>query len=302
MATITRSNHPDALWPGVKAWFGKTYPTLPKQWTALFEKETSDKAFEKIIETTGFGLAPSKSEGSSITYDSDAEGYKNTAYHVVYGLGYIVTREEMEDDLYVEVSKSRSRSLAFSMNQTTENVHANIFNRGFDTAYPIGDGAAFFSASHPTRSGNQANLLTVAADFSETSLESMLIQIQGAKNNRGLQLALNGEKLLVSRNDMFNATRILQSQLRSGTANNDINAMKAMGVLPGGVVVNQYLSDTDAWFVKTNAPEGTVSYWRREVQLEQDNDFDTENVKAKATMRFVPTVNDWRGWFASPGV
>lgn len=302
MATITRSNHPDALWPGIFGWFGKSYASYPTEWTELFDRERSDKAFEKIAETTGFGLAVAKGEGASISYDSDAEGYLTTIYPTVYGLGYIVTREENEDDLYVEVSKRRVQSLAFSMKQTQEIVHANVFNRGFDTAYPIGDGAAFFSAAHPTRSGNQSNLIAVAADFSETSLESMLIQIAQAKNNRGLQIALTGQKLVVSASDMFNATRILESQLRAGTANNDVNAVKRMGMLPGGVVINHYLTDTDAWFLKTNAPMGLKSLWRRDVEFEQDNDFDTENMKAKSTMRFSPAVTDWRSTYASAGV
>lgn len=301
MGVITRSNHPDALWPGVKVWFGKTYDQLPKQWTEIFDKDTSDKAYEFLIETTGFGYAPVKAEGASISYDSDGEGYKTTLTHVVTGLGYIVTREELEDNQYAAVSKTRSKSLAYSMNQTQEVIHANVLNRGFSTSYPIGDGAALFSASHPTRSGNQSNLLTVAADFSEASLEAMLIQIANATNNRGLRIALRGEKLVVSTADMFNAERILKSQLRVGTANNDINATKAMGLLPGGVAVNNYLTDADAWFIKTNAPNGMVSYWRREPGLEQDNDFDTENAKAKSTQRFVAGTGDWRAMFGSPG-
>lgn len=301
MAVITRSNHPDALWPGVKVWFGKTYAELPRQWGEIFDMDTSDKAYEYLIETTGFGLAPVKSEGASISYDSDGEGYKTTLTHVVTGLGYIVTREELEDNQYAAVSKTRSKALAFSMRQTQETIHANVLNRAFSTSYPIGDGAALLSASHPTRSGNQSNLIAVAADFSEASLESLVVQIANAQNNRGLRIGLRGEKLIVPTAEMFNAERILKSQLRTGTANNDINAVRSMGVLPGGVAVNNYLTDTDAWFIKTNAPNGMVSYWRRQPGLEQDNDFDTENAKAKSTQRFVAGAGDWRAMYGSAG-
>jgi len=163
MAVITRSNHPDALWPGVKLWFGKEYKKFPRIWSEFFDKDTSDKAWEYLIEATGFGLAPVKMEGASIAYDSDQQGYKNTATHVVYGLGYIVTREELEDDLYREVSETRASSLAFSMSTTAEIVHANYLNRGFSTT-TVGDGVALFSTAHPTLSGNQANTLSAAAD------------------------------------------------------------------------------------------------------------------------------------------
>lgn len=301
MGVITRSAHPDALWPGVKVWFGKRYRELPKQWMELFDKDTSDKAYEYLIETTGFGLAPVKSEGASISYDTDGEGYKTTLTHVVTGLGYIVTREELEDNQYAEVSRSRTKSLAFSMRQTQEVIHANVFNRAFSTSYPIGDGAAMLSAAHPTRAGNQSNLISVAADLSEASLESLLTQIANAQNSRGLRIALKGQKLIVSTADMFNAQRILMTDLRVGTANNDINAVRSMGLLPGGYAVNNYLTDTDAWFVKTDAPSGLTSMWRREPGLEQDNDFDTENAKAKSTQRFVAGIGDWRAVYGSAG-
>jgi hypothetical protein len=296
---ITRSNHPSALWPGVKAWFGKTYETLPQEWSQIFEKGTSDKYKEDLVETTGFGLAPVKSEGSAISYDTDGEGYKTSLTHVVYGLGYVVTREEMEDNLYREVSERRAKALSFSMRTTAEIVHANVLNRAFSTSYPIGDGAALLSASHPTRLGNQSNLLT-AADLSETALEDGLKTVMQVKNNRGLNIAARVKRLIIYTDETFNAERILQSQLRQGTANNDVNAIKALGSIPE-VVSNHYLTDADAWFLQTDIPEGLQSLWRREIALEKDNDFDTENAKAKATMRFTVGAGDWRCLFGSAG-
>lgn len=297
---ITRSNHPDALWPGIKAWYGKRYKAYPPEWSQIFEKQSSDKAYEKVVETTGFGLAAKKSEGASISYDSDAEGTVSTFTHVVYGLGYVVTREELEDNLYAEVSKARSKGLAFSISRTVEIVHANILNRAFSGSYVGGDAVALCSTSHPTASGNQSNLLT-AADLSESSLEDGIKTIAAATNARGLNIALTPKKLIVSTGDMFNATRILNSALRSGTANNDINAVRDMGMLPGGAVVNHYLTDLDAWFLQTDAEDGLLSFWRREASLEQDNDFDTENAKAKSTVRFSAGWGDFRNIYGNAG-
>jgi len=300
---ITRSNHPDALWPGVKAWFGKEYKTWSPIWSQIFSDMDSDKAYEKLIEATGFGLAQQKPEGQSIQYDSDFEGTVNILTHVVWALGYIVSREEIEDDLYAEVSKTRGKSLSFSIKTTIEQVHANVLNFGFTASAPYlgGDGVPLFSASHPTASGSQSNLLT-AADFSETALEDGLKQIFQAKNARGLNINPTAEKLIVSTSDIFNATRVLESQLRTSTANNDINATRAMGMLPGGVVMSPYLTDLDAWFLKTNVPDGLVSLWRRRPgTLEKDNEFDTENAKAKSTVRFIAGWGDFRGVYGSAG-
>lgn len=218
---------------------------------------------------------------------------------MVYGLGYIVTREELEDNLYDEVSRPRAGNLAWSMRTTAEFVHANVLNRGFDTNYPIGDGAALFSAAHPTLSGNQSNLLT-AADFSEAAMEDATKAVWRVKNNRGFPINAGVRRLIISPEDAFNATRILNSTLRAGTGNNDINALNAMGIVPD-VVVSKYLTDTDAWFVQTDVPNGLVSLWRRDVGIERDNDFDTENAKAKATMRFSAGVADWRSTFGNGG-
>jgi hypothetical protein len=299
MAAITRSAHPEALWPGIKAWFGKMYNEHPAEWSNIFEKDTSDKYAEKIVETTGFGLAPIKSEGGSVAYDTDGQGSVTTLTHLVYALGYIVTREELDDDLYKEVSERRAKALAFSMRQTAEIVHANILNRAFDTNYPIGDAAAMCSASHPTRAGNQSNLLT-AADLSESALEDAVKTINQVKNARGLRIAVRPQRLIISTDDEFNAQRILKSQLRQGTANNDVNALRVLGSIPE-IASNHYLTDMDAWFVQTDAPEGLMSLWRNEVELSKDQDFDTENAKAKARMRFCAGIGDFRAIFGSAG-
>jgi hypothetical protein len=297
---ITRSNHPSLLWPGVKGIFGLSYAELPTEWSQIFEQEDSDKYQEVLVEATGFGLAAVKPEGASISYDTDMEGYKNTLVHAVYGLGFIVTREEMEDNKYTEVASRRAKGLAFSMNTTTEIIHANVLNRAFSTSYPQGEtGVALCSASHVTQSGTQSNLLT-AADMSESALEDAVKAINQMKNSRGLNIGARVKRLICHTDDEFNATRILKSDLRTGTANNDVNAIKAMGSIPE-ITPNHYLTDNDAWFIQTNVPEGLKSMWRRKPGLEKDNDFDTENAKAKSTMRFAAGAGDWRCIAGSAG-
>lgn len=297
---IMRSNHPSLLWPGVKGIFGLSYDELPVEWSKVFDEDTSDKAYEILVEATGFGLAPIKAEGASISYDTDGEGYKNTLTHVVYGLGYVVTREEMEDNKYTEVASRRAKGLAFAMSTTAEIVHANVLNRAFSTSYPQGEsGVALCSASHVTLNGTQSNLLT-AADMSESALEDGVKAVNQLKNSRGLNVGAKVRRLVCHTDDIFNATRILESQLRVGTANNDVNAIKAMGSIPEVVALHQ-LTDNDAWFLQTNVPEGFKSMWRRKPGLEKDNDFDTENAKAKSTMRFLVGAGDWRCVLGSAG-
>jgi len=304
--TITRSMHPDALWPGVREWFGQSYDQFEDVYSQIFDVEDSELATERLIEATGFGLARKKSETSPITYDTDGQGYSTLATHSVIALGYQVSREELEDNQYAELSQARAESLAFSLHTTIELIHANIFLNGFSNSYLYGDGQPLFSASHVTKSGLQSNLPTVNADFSEAALEDMLTRIYLAQNSRGLPINLTPEMLIVSAADMFNAQRVLGSTLRSGTSNNDINAVKAMGLLPGGALVNPYLGTeaTQGWFVKTKMPKGKglVSLWKRHPQLEKDNDFDTENLKAKTTARFVASVADWRSVYGTPGL
>lgn len=298
---ITTGNHPKALWPGMHAFWGRTYNEHPMEWSQIFDEASSDKAYEEDAEVTGFGYASVKNQAAAISFDSESQGPTTRYSHVVYGLGYIVSREETEDNLYEVVSKRRIKALSFSMRATKEVVHANILNRAFNSSYTGGDGKEMCATDHPTLSGTQSNELTAAADLSEAAIEDLCIQIMNAQNSRGLRIAIMPKKLIVPPNEAFNAERILKSSLQSGTANNDVNAIRAMGILPGGAVVNHYLTDTDAWWIKTNAPDGLRHFKRRAIELKQDNDFDTENAKAKATERYVAGWSDWRALYGSPG-
>lgn len=289
------------MWPGLFAHFGRMYNNIPEQWVDCFDRETSQKNFEELVMATGFGLAPEKPEGSGITYDSETQGYIARFTHVVYGIGFICTREEIEDNLYYPNGKRRAESTAFSMKQTKENVHANIFNRGFTAGYTGGDGVVLFSASHPTSSGLQSNILATSADISETAIEDGVVSIQTATNDRGLKAGLQARTLHVPSTLGFEAHRILKAVLQNDTALNAPNVLKMLGSIPGGIKVNQYFTDVDAWFIRTNAPYGMISFQKRPYEFVQDNDFDTENAKAKATERYSCGWADWRGYWGSAG-
>lgn len=301
---ITRSAHPSALWPGIHAWFGNQYKDIAKPFEAYFQMETSDKAYEEVAEAYGFGLAAVKGEGASIQYDTDGEGYKTRFTNVTYGLGYIVTREAIEDNQYRQISERRSAELARSMAATKCIVHANVLNRGFSGSYNGGDGVPLFSASHPTISGNQSNLLT-AADLSEAGLEAAATAIMTMKNARGIVINAKPKTLVIHPSEWANATRILQSDMQSGSASdstntNNVNALKVKGIVDQ-VVMDPYLTNIDAWYLTTDIPYGLTCFTRRAMEFKQDNDFDTENAKAKATERYATGWADWRGIFGSEG-
>ena len=301
---ITRSAHPSALWPGIHAWFGNQYKDISKPFESYFQMETSDKAYEEIAEAYGFGLAAVKGEGASIQYDTDGEGYKTRFTNVTYGLGYIVTREAIEDNQYRQISERRAAELARSMAATKCIVHANVLNRGFSGSFLGGDGVALFSAAHPTLSGNQSNLLT-AADLSEAGLESAATEIMLMKNARGIVINAMPKTLVIHPSEWANAMRILESDLQSGaktdtTSTNNVNALKVKGVVDQ-IVMDPYLTDTDAWFLTTDIPYGLTCFTRRAMEFKQDNDFDTENAKAKATERYATGWADWRGVYGSAG-
>lgn len=298
---ITTGNHPKALWPGMHAFFGRKYNEHPVEYTTLFDMERSSKNYEEDTEVTGFGLAPVKTEGASTSYDSESQSWTKRYVHTAYSLGYIVTREELDDNLYEVVSRRRIRALAFSMRQTKEIVAANVYNRAFNSSYTGGDGKELLATDHPTLDGTQSNELATAADLSEASLEDLAIQIMNAKNSRGLRISVMPRCLIVPPALAFEATRILNSQLQSGTANNDINALRSMGTFPEGIKVNHYLTDTDAFFIRTNVPDSMRGFDRIRVEFTQDNDFDTDNAKAKAYERYSFGWSDWRGLFGSPG-
>lgn len=294
---IGTGNHPKALWPGMHAFFGATYKEHPEEYTDIFDIETSEKNYEEDTKITGFGQAPMKTEGGSIEYDTESQGYTKRYSHNVYGLGYMVTEEEMEDNKYEIVSKRRIKRLAFSMRVTRERVSANVLNRGYTSGYTGGDGQILFVTTHPSLNGNFANMIT-AADFSEAALEDMMILIGQAKNERGHPIGLRGLKLIHPVNIQFDVNRVLKSELTPGTANNAVNAVRLVGLMP---VMNHYLDDTDAWFVKTDCPNGLTFFNRRAMKFAQDNDHDTGNAKAKCTMRFSVGWTDPLGVFGSAG-
>lgn len=301
MSIIMTGNHPKALWPGVKAWFGVGYGEHSEEFRDLFEMATSAQNFEEDVQLSGFGLMPVKNQGSSTTYTGQTQGYVSRYTHVAYSMGFIVTYEEQRDNLYEKVSGSRAKALGFSKRQTKENVAANVYNRGFSSTYTGGDGKELLATDHPSAVGSQSNELATSADISEVAIEDLIIQIMGATDYKGLKIALMGQTLLVPRQLWFEANRILKSELQAGQANNDVNALRLTGSLPGGIKVNHYFSDSDAFFIKTNCPDGMKMYQRDGFDLKQDNDFDTDNAKAKTYDRYSVGWSDWRGVFGSPG-
>lgn len=305
MAVISTGNYPKLLWPGIKAIWGTSYDQHPTEYTDLFDVRSSDMAYEETVEATGFGLAPVKNQGASITYDSDSQGSVSRYNHKAYALGFIVTHEEAMDNLYMKVAGRRTRNLAFSMRTSKEIVHANVYNNGFTTvstsAGAGGDGKELLATDHPCLNGNQSNELATAADLSEASLEDICIQIYQAKNSRGLQIAIRPQVLLVHPNDWFEANRILKSTLQNDSAENAINALRSTSAIPGGIKMNHYFDDTDAWFVRTNVSDSLISYQREAVIFDEDNDGDTKNRKYNAYERYKPFWSDFRGVYGSPG-
>ena len=302
MGAITTGNHPAALWPGVKAWWGRTYNEHKVEYTDLFDMETSTKNYEKDVQVTGFSLAPVKTEGGGTTYDSETQGYAYNYVHVAYGLGFIVTREERDDNLYEVVGKRRAQALAFSMRQTKETVAGLVYNRAFNSDYTFGDGKEIIATDHPSLAGDWANEPTSAADISEAAIEDMCILIMGMTNSKGLKINLMAQSLIVPRQLWFEANRILKSTLQSDSANNDPNVLRMTNAIPGGIKVNHYLTDTDAWFMRTNCPRGMIGYDRAKDDLMRDNDFSTDNALAKAYERYIFGVTDPRSIVGSPGV
>ncbi|MBB6424951.1 hypothetical protein [Sphingopyxis sp. JAI128] len=301
MSVITTGNAPKLLWPGLNAVWGQGYEEHAKEYTDIFEIETSDKNYEEDVEMTGFGLAPVKLQGASIIYDTDNQQTVTRYQHVAYALGFILTEEEFDDNLYESRGVNRTRALAFSMRQTKENVAANIYNRGFDPAYTGADGQPLFSVSHPTLSGTQSNLLT-GADMSEAAIEDGCIQIMQARNARGLKIALMPRSLHYAPTNAFNAERILKSVLQNDTADNAVNALRSMGLFPDGGKVNHYFTDPDAWFMRTNIPTaGMTLFQRKKATFAQDGDFDTSNLKYKAYERYSCGWSDFRAAYGNAG-
>ena len=300
---ITTGTTPKALWPGVFAWFGRGYGETDQEWKSLFETQESKQQYEEGVSVTGFSLAVAKPEGTGVTYDSEIQGFVTRATHTAYALGYQVTKEEIDDNLYEKLATSRGQALGFSFRQTKEINAANFYNTAFSGA-TLGDGVSLINTAHPNASGGTwSNALAVGADLSEASLEDMSIQIQGATDDKGLRINLIPRGLIVPMAEQYNAARILKSTFQSGTANNDINALNNMNVFPEGIKVNRYLSAPHAWFIRTNIPskQGLIHFDRVPIQFTQDNDFDTENFKAKAYERYSFTCFDPRAIYGSNG-
>ena len=300
---INTGSHPKLLWPGIHAIWGQMYNEHAKEYSDLYNELDSDKAYEQDVEVTGFGLAPVKAQGAPTQYDSEIQGIVTTYTHVAYSLGYIVTYEELRDNLYEEVSMRRSKANAFSINQTVENVAAFLYNNAFSTTYyTTADNAALISTSHVNATGGTySNALSPAADLSEAALEDLTIQIMGTQNDRGLLINIMPESLHIPRQEYYNANRILKSVLQSNTANNNINVLKAVNAFPKGIKLNHYFTAPHAWFIRTNCPNGMQMFWRDRPMFDQDNDFDTKNAKAATYMRFSVGASDPRGIFGSNG-
>jgi hypothetical protein len=289
-----------ALWPGQKSWWAIGYNQYPEEYKDLFETFGSDKNSEEDSSFVGLGLMTAKPEGQAISYDTMRQGFRNRVIHVTYGLGYVITREAMEDNLYKELAEYRTKALARSVRITKETVAANMYNRAFNSSFTFADGKEILSTSHPNVSGGTySNKLAVDADLSQAALEQAWIDIAGYTDDRGLPIQAMVQSLIIPKELKFDADRILMSPLQSTDSTNAINAVKSL--FPQGVKVNHYLTDTDAWFIRTNVPNGMKHYERRADDFAQDKDFDTDNLKYKATARYSFTVADPKQLYGSQG-
>lgn len=301
MSIINSGTFAKALWPGVNAWYGKSYNEYEVEFTKLFDKYTSSKAYEEDVGLSSFGLAIAKAEGAPIQYDSERQGFTTRYTHAVFALGFMITREIMEDDQYDVVGQNKAQGLAYSIRQTKEVLGTNVYNRAFSSSYTGGDGVALLSASHPNVAGGTwSNLIGTASDLSEAALEQAIIDIAAYTNDRGLKIAVKPKSLVIPYTLQFEAMRILKSTGRVGTDNNDINALNSVGAFKD-VIVNHYLTDSDAWFIRTDVPNGMKYFERRADSFEMDNDFDTENAKFKAQFRASWGWTDPKALYGSAG-
>ena len=290
------------LLPGLNALFGLEYKRYGEELKEIFEQETSERSFEEEVKLSGFAAAPVKDEGSAIAYDNAQEAWTARYNHETIAMGFSITEEAMEDNLYDSLSARYTKALARAMAYTKQVKGANILNRAFNSSYTFGDGVVLCSTAHPLVSGGtNSNRPSTAADLNETSLESAVIQISNWTDERGLLVAGKPKKLVIPPDLMFIAQRLLKSEGRVGTADNDINAVRSMGVIPGGFSVNHYLTDTNAWFVTTDIPNGLKYFVRTPMSTSMDGDFDTGNARYKARERYSFGVSDPLGIFGSPG-
>ena len=298
---ISRAQLLKELLPGLNALFGLEYSKYEDEHAEIYETENSERSFEEEVKLSGFGAAPVKPEGGAVSFDSAQESFTARYNHETVAMGFSITEEAMEDNLYDSLSARYTKALARAMAYTKQTKAASLLNNGFDS-FNSGDGTTLFSTSHPTVSGgNQKNRLTTNADLNETSLEQMVIDIAAFVDERGLLIAARPRKLIVPPALMFVATRLLQTEQRTGTADNDLNAIRSNGSIPEGFVVNHYLTDTDAFFLTTDVPNGMKMFVRTPMATSMDGDFDTGNVRYKARERYSFGVSDPLGMFGSPG-
>jgi hypothetical protein len=299
---ISRAQLLKELLPGLNALFGLEYSRYGEEHKEIFETETSERSFEEETKLSGFSAAPVKNEGSAIAYDNGQEVFTARYNHETIALGFSLTEEAIEDNLYDSLSARYTKALARAMSYTKQTKAAAVLNNGFDTAYPGGDGQPLFSASHPLVSGGtNSNIPTTAADLNETSLEAAVIQIAAWTDERGLLIAAKPRKLVIAPSNMFVATRLLETELRVGTSDNDINALKNNGSIPEGYTVNHFLTDPDAWFLTTDVPNGMKHFIRTPLSNGMDGDFDTGNVRYKSRERYSFGFSDPLGMFGSAG-
>ena len=298
---ISRAQALKELLPGLNALFGLEYAKYENEHVDIYETENSERSFEEEVKLSGFGAAPVKPEGSAITFDNAQESFTARYNHETVAMGFSITEEAMEDNLYDSLSARYTKALARAMAYTKQVKAASLLNTGF-TTFQSGDGVTLFNASHPTvAGGTNANRPGTDADLNETSLEQAVIDIAAYKDERGLLIAARPRKLIIPPSLMFVATRLLQTELRVGTADNDINAINSNGSIPGGYGVNHYLTDNDAWFLTTDVPNGMKHFVRIALSQSMDGDFDTGNVRYKARERYSFGVSDPLAIYGSPG-
>ena len=299
---ISRSQLAKELEPGLNALFGLEYDKYDKEHLDIFDVESSDRAFEEEVMLAGFGNAETKPEGGGVNYDTAQEAWTARYNHDTIALAFSITEEAVEDNLYDKLAGRYVKALARSMNNAKQIKAANVLNNGFSSSYTGGDGKELLATDHPTVSGgDMRNELSTAADLNETSLEQALVDLADIIDERGLKVAVKATKMIVPSELVFVAERLLQSQLRTGTGDNDVNAVRSSGMVPGGYVVNHYLTDSDAWFLKTDAPNGLKVFERSPMKTSMEGDFDTGNMRYKARERYSFGWSDPRGIFGSPG-
>ena len=299
---ISRAQLLKELLPGLNALFGMEYARYGEEHKEIYESETSERSFEEETKLSGFSAAPVKNEGSAIAYDNAQEAWSTRYTHETIALGFSITEEAVEDNLYDSLSARYTKSLARAMAYTKQVKAAAVINNGFSNTYPGGDGVSLFNANHPLVSGGvNSNTPATQADLNETSLEAAVIQIAAWTDERGLLIAAKPKKLIVPPSLMFVATRLLETELRVGTNDNDINAIKNNGAVPEGYTVNHFLTDTNGWYLTTDVPNGMKHFVRTPLQNSMDGDFDTGNVRYKARERYSFGWSDPLGMFGSSG-